>query len=261
MSPSTLSVLFVANVLGAQTLPPIPVYTYDVVSIHRSAPGQTNSQIGPGPQGGLRAQNTPVLALLTFAYDVREFQFVDAPPWVTSERFDVSFTPDRSEKLPEQGTARTEIDAFFGRQRQRLQAVLRDRFSLGLRAGTRTMAVYALTVVKSGNKLATGDSAVFPSLNASINAEGHVTAKSASVKMLAGLLSSLLDRPVIDETGLDGIYDFKLDWTPDLDSGPQSDAGVSIFTALSEQLGLRLESKKAPAPVYVIEKIEKPSDN
>lgn len=259
MTVLTIPVLFVGSALCAQTLPPAPAYTYDVVSIHRSAPGQTNSRIGPGPQGGLRAQNTPALALLTFAYDVREFQFADVPPWVRDETFDLSFTPDRSEKLPEQGTPRNEIDAFFSRNRQRLQAVLRDRFGLVLRAESRTMPVYALAISKSGSKLTPGDSAVFPSVHASVNAEGHVTATSASIRMLTDLLSSMLDRPVVNETGLDGIYDFKLDWTPD--TNDNAAGGPSIFTAVSEQLGLRLEGKKAPAPVYVIEKIDKPGDN
>ncbi|HTA46683.1 MAG TPA: TIGR03435 family protein [Bryobacteraceae bacterium] len=263
---AALSALLVPGMAQAQTPPPAPVYTYDVVSIHPSAPGQTNSRIGPGPQGGLRAQNTPVMALLTFAYDVRGFQFVDVPSWVWNDHFDVSFTPDKSEKLPEPGTARSDMDAFFGRTRQRLQAVLRDRFGVVLRAETRTMPVYALTISKSGYKLTAGDVAVFPSVNAN---ERQATAKSASMKMLADLLSSELDRPVVNETGLDGIYDFKLEWTPEIDPAPPAandgpaaaGGGPSIFTALSEQLGLRLESKRAPARVYVIEKIEKPSEN
>lgn len=255
---AVLTVFVAAVGLGAQTPPPGPAYTYDVASIHPSAPGQTNSRIGPGPQGGLRAENTSVMSLLTFAYDVRGFQFVEVPLWVWSDHFDVSFTPDRSEKLPEPGTARSDADAFFSRTRQRLQAVLRDRFGLILRPETRTMPVYALVATRTGHKLTTGDAAVFPAMHAD---EGHVTAKSASIKMLTDLLSSLLDRPVIDDTGLTGIYDFKLDWTPDLDQQSPGTAGPSIFTALSEQLGLRLDSKREPAPVYVIEKIEKPHEN
>lgn len=206
----------------------------------------------------MRAENTPVMALLTFAYDVRGFQFVDVPPWLWSERFDVSFTPDRDEKALEPGTPRAEMDAFFGRTRQRLQAVLRDRFGLVLRAETRTMPVYAMEVTKSGQKLTTGDAAGFPSMHAE---DGRAEATSATMKMLTDLLSSLLDRPVIDETGLKGIYDFKLEWTPDLDPQSPAAGGPSIFTALTEQLGLRLESKKEPAPVYVIETVKKPGEN
>lgn len=81
--------------------------------------------------------------------------------------------------------------------------------------------------------------------------------------MLAGMLSRELGHPVNDETGLGGRYDFKLDWTPGLASDGTADpaTGASIFTALTGQLGLRLQSKKGPVQVYVIEKIERPSEN
>jgi uncharacterized protein (TIGR03435 family) len=93
-----------------------------------------------------------------------------------------------------------------------------------------------------------------------------MTASAATIKGLTDFLSGALDHPVIDETGLSGAYDFKLEWSPDLanpDKTPDANApgGPSIFTALQEQLGLRLESKRGPAPVYVIVKIEKPSEN
>jgi uncharacterized protein (TIGR03435 family) len=85
--------------------------------------------------------------------------------------------------------------------------------------------------------------------------------------MLADQLALILGRPVSDETGLGGLYDFKLEWTPDSPVQPSPDepvsatGGPSIFTALTEQLGLRLESRRGPVPVYVIEKIEKPGEN
>ena len=87
------------------------------------------------------------------------------------------------------------------------------------------------------------------------------------MKMLADQLSLILGRPVSNETGLDGLYNFKLEWTPDAPAQPSPDGpvnavvGASIFTALTEQLGLRLESRRGPVPVYVIEKIEKPGEN
>jgi uncharacterized protein (TIGR03435 family) len=87
------------------------------------------------------------------------------------------------------------------------------------------------------------------------------------MKMLSEQLSRLLGRPVTDETGLDGPYDFKLEWTPDSvaqllpDNSVSATGGPSIFTAVTEQLGLRLESRRGPVPVYVIEKIDKPGEN
>jgi uncharacterized protein (TIGR03435 family) len=256
----TLSLM--AATAGGQT-PPAPKYTYEVVSVHLSAPGQTNSRIGPGAQGGLRAQNVSVMNLLTFAYDVRGYQFPDAPSWVWSEHYDVSFTPDKEDGLPGDGAARSERDAFFNRTRQRMQAVLRDRFGLVLRAEQRIMPIYALTVAKGGAKLIAGDSTHFAEIEVH---DTQMTATDSSIKGLADFLSGALDRPVADETALAGVYNFKLEWSPDTDSPDAAvknniAGGPSIFTAVTEQLGLRLESKRGPAPVYVIVKIEKPGQN
>src|SRR4051794_12471429 len=80
-----------------------PVYTYDVVSIRPAAPGQSNSGFSPGAQGGLKARNDTVMQLLSFAYDARDYQFVGAPGWAQSERFDIELTPERSEAAPAPG--------------------------------------------------------------------------------------------------------------------------------------------------------------
>src|SRR5436190_20674469 len=84
--------------------PPEPKYGYDVVSIKKADPGARGVRIGPGPQGGLRTMNTSLMTLLTFSYDVRDYQIIDAPGWVKGESFDVSFTPDKPEALPGPGT-------------------------------------------------------------------------------------------------------------------------------------------------------------
>ena len=162
------------------------------------------------------------------------------------------------------------MDGWRSRQRQRLQAVLRDRFNLALRVETRELPIYVLTVARSGHKLA---APAHPERgqNASVNGAQQIVGTNATMEALAGLVSMVLGRPVRDETGLDGAYDFKLDWAPDSTQGPAARPGEpapaiepgpgSIFAALTEKLGLRLESKKGPVPVYVVEKIEKPSDN
>ena len=137
-----------------------------------------------------------------------------------------------------------------------MQAVLRDRFGLVLREETHELPVYALVQTKSGAKLAVhaaGDPrAFFYSTR-----PGQLEGTGATSSMLAGMLSRELGHPVNDETGLSGQYDFKLDWTPDAelaDGSNNAAAGPSIFAALTDQLGLRLESKKGPVQVYVIEK-------
>jgi len=146
----------------------------------------------------------------------------------------------------------------FNRHRQRMQAVLRDRLGLVLRAETKDLPVYALTVAKGGHKLAPPTERGFGMRTG----RDRIAASGASIKQLTDSLSSLLGRPVINETGLEGPFDFNLQWTPDAQlATPGENAGASIFAAIQEQLGLKLESKKGPVSVFVVEKIEKPSEN
>jgi uncharacterized protein (TIGR03435 family) len=254
---AAVSVPFVIGILRAQTLPPAPAYNYEVASIHKSAPGSNNHMIGPGPQGGWRVQNMPVLAMIASAYGVQDYQIIGAPAWASSESFDITFTPDKTETPLGAAPSLKELQASMSRNAQRMQAVLRDRFGLVLRAEHRELPFYNLLQAKGGHKLSTHD----PAMNKppSLRSNGRqMTGTGVNVGMLAQQLSSLLDRPVHDETGLTGEYDFKLDGTSP-DSDPAS--GPSIFTALTDQLGLRLESAKGPVQVYVIEKIDHPSEN
>jgi uncharacterized protein (TIGR03435 family) len=209
------------------------------------------------------------MMLLTFAYRVPDYRIAGLPAWASSEPFDVSFTPDKSEIAPSPGMAASQMDDWQNRQRQRLQAVLRDRFGLTLHTDTREMQVYGLSIVKGGGKLPPWDGKGGPSLSMG---GGTITGTGASIGMLADLLSSVLGRPVTNETGLDGQYSFNLEWTPDPTmqtrkpgSSPETAGnpagGPSIFTAITQQLGLRLESKKGFAPVYVIDKITRPDGN
>jgi uncharacterized protein (TIGR03435 family) len=265
-----VSVPIAIGILHAQQLPP-PAYKYEVVSIRPAAPGEMNSGFSPGAQGGLKARNDTAMQLLTFAYDARDYQFVGAPGWARSERFEINLTPDQSEIVLGPDVPRAQIEGWLSRNRQRMQAVLRDRFGLVLRAETRELPIYALTVAKNGHKLAaSADGSRGTSFN--INGGRQIIARSSSMKMLADSLSMLLGRFVRDETGLDSSYDFKLEFAPDSslsgavpraeEPASASDTGrPSIFTALTEQLGLRLEAKKGPVPVFVIEKIERPTEN
>jgi uncharacterized protein (TIGR03435 family) len=264
------------GVLRAQTLPPPPEYTYEVVSIRPAASNEPfRSLIGPGPQGGMRGQNVAVVQMLRFAYEVSDSMLADVPDWAKTERYDVTFTPDREELTLGPGLPDDQRDGLLSRQRQRWQAVLRDRFGLVLRVESREMPLYALTIAKGGSKLT-------PAANDGpgrkmMMSPGRITAQDADMRLLTSLLSNQLGRPVVDETGLEGKYDFVVDFTPDGSIvGPagsprpaapgqppsRGDAsGPSIFTALTEQLGLKLESRKGIASVLVVEKIEKPEAN
>jgi bla regulator protein blaR1 len=253
---AAVSIPFVIGVLRAQTLPPAPAYGYEVASIHKSAPGDGNHSIEEGPRGGWRARNISAVGLIAAAYNVQPYQVVGATGWATSENYDIVFTPDEREAALQADAGLKEIQASMGRNAQRLQAVLRDRFSLVLRTENRDLPIYNLVQSKGGARLPAHDPAM---RGPEIRSNGRqITGSSVTVAMLAQQLSLLLDRPVHDETGLTGEYDFKVDWAPDSDA---SGTGPSIFTALTEQLGLRLESAKGPVQVYVIEKVEQPSEN
>jgi uncharacterized protein (TIGR03435 family) len=260
---TAVAVPFAIGILRAQTLPAPPAYGYDAVSIHKSDPGQTNVRIGPGPQGGLRTVNTTAMQLLTFAYRVESYQIVGAPRWVSADHFDVTFTPDQADTTPVPGASLKDLGAFMNRNQQRMQAVLRDRFGLVLRAETHELPIYVLTQAKGGHKLLPHDSSK-PGPSIGSNGRGQIAAVGVTVELLASQLSSQLQRPVRDESHLDGEYDFTLNWTPDPEPATPSannELGPSIFSAISDQLGLRLESAKGPVQVYVVEKIDRPSEN
>jgi bla regulator protein BlaR1 len=241
-------------------------YKYDVVSIHKAEPGQTSSGFGPGAQGGMRARNVTALAVIAFSYNVPDFQVEGVPAWAKSERFEISFTPEKAEIVPGQETSRAALDGWLDRQRQRMQAVLQDRFQLKQHMETRELPSYVLTTAKGGHKLGAPE---HPERTQSMNINNgqRLIATSAPTKALADALKMILGRPVRDETGIEGTFDFKMEWAPEpgmplsRTAAEDDSARASIFTALTEQLGLRLESRKAPTAVLVIDGVERPGEN
>jgi uncharacterized protein (TIGR03435 family) len=172
----------------------------------------------------------------------------NAPDWVMSgsERFTIEAKAEDPTKATEQ--------QLLGM----LQNLLVDRFKLKFHTESKDMPGFALLIVKNGPKLqkATGEDVV-TSFGASLKPiPGQpitLTARNWSIPMLTNLLSQIGPGPVIDKTGLQGLYDFKLAW--------DDAAGPSVFTALQEQLGLRLEAQKVPVPYFVIESAQRPSEN
>jgi uncharacterized protein (TIGR03435 family) len=242
---------------------------YEVVSIHRAAPGDRNSGFSDAAQGGVRARNVTTLQVLLFAYDIQDYQLAGVPGWARSERFEINFTPAEAEPpiRTEAGNLAAKMDQW-SRQRQRLQAVLHDRFNLVLHSEAKEMPIYVLKVARGGPKLrppAHPENLQTQNFN-STPAGRRLVSTTATMDALAVALQASLGRPVHNETGLGGTYDFTVEWGTDL--APAADAGKdgtvapvlpSIFTALSEQLGLRLEPQKGPVPVFVIDRIEPPS--
>jgi uncharacterized protein (TIGR03435 family) len=152
--------------------------------------------------------------------------------------------------------------AFAERLHSRVRSLLGDRFGLRLHREERVMPIYELVVARSGPKL----SPAADGPEGLTSGPGRLKGTSVKVSAIASALSDATGRVVIDRTGLNGYYDYTLAWTPDMVSGavPQASekgGGVSLFTAVQEQLGLKLKAAKGPVEVLVIDGAEKPSAN
>ena len=205
--------------------------------------------------------NTTASDLISFAYRVHAAQITGAPEWIESAKYDITAQP-QAEGQPNESQLRAMI-----------QKLLEDRFRLSVSRGTKELSAYEMTVGKSGPKLTKND--INPNGLPSLffKGLGVLPALNASMADLASVLqAAVLDRPVVDRTQLPGRFDFTLTWTPD-DSqfrgiggrvpAPSNDpsAPPGLFTAIQEQLGLRLEPTKAPVDVLVVDRMERPSDN
>jgi len=254
---------------------------FEVASIKSSSgdPHQVAVQMLPG--GGLRANGASLQMLLTMAYDVREFQISRVPSWITSERYDIMARPERGNNAGDtpgemSKTSPEERRTAQEQMRQRLQALLADRFQLKIHRETKEQPIYAMVVAKSGPKIQPSEAKEGP--RGMMRAgRGQLMGQAVELRMLAGALASQVGRPVLDQTNLQGLFDFKLEWTPDpgqpagalgvaLPPGvelppPEDPNGPSIFSALQDQLGLRLDSQKGPVEMIVIDRVEKPSEN
>lgn len=259
--------LRLASLILLLTGPGFAQLTFEVASIKPASPDARGSSVRLMPGGGINATNVPLLRLITLAYDVRDFQVSGGPGWIATESFDVIARPDRSAaegaedlaKLTD-GQRKTLREQVTGR----LRALLADRFQLAVHKEMKEQPIYALVLAKNGPKMQeVKESGPREGIS---RQNGHAQAFAVPMEMFAQVLSRLVERPVVDQTGLAGKYDFVLEWTPDLGTaaldGANSPApGPTIFTVLQEQLGLRLESQKGPVENIVIDRAEKPSEN
>jgi len=215
---------------------------FEVASVKPQAPGDTRGSIGPSP-GAFIANGIPLKILIEIAYRVKEFQVLGGPDWIATDHYDIS--------------ARAPAGFIpIGPQMQpMLQALLADRFSLKLHRETRELPAFALVVGKGGPKLT---ASAFADSRISVG-HGIFTGQKIDMAGLADALAMESDRTIVDRTGLGGEYDVTLKWTPDAaDSDP---AAVPLFTAIQEQLGLKLEATKAPVEILVIDSAQKASVN
>ena len=250
------------------TIPPPPVKlppmaadanpSFEVATVKPSAPDE------PGKLFGVRGAhfktiNTTLTDLITFAYGVQQKQVVGQPEWMDKDKWDIEAQPD----VP--GAPNKEQVATM------VQKLLAERFQLKFHKDTKELSAYVLTVSKSGNKMTAGsaDPNQLPALF--FRALGALTVQNATMRDFAGLMqTAVLDRPVVDQTGLTGTWNFLLKWTPDesqfggmgIKVPPPTDAPDApppLITAIQEQIGLKLDAGKAQVPVLVIDKAEQPS--
>ena len=221
--------------------------TLEVAAIHPSRADSVNTRIDPQPGGRLVIANATLRTLIRNAYGVLPFQLANEPKWSESDRFDISAANSSGQQITQ-----TSLKPL-------LQRLLADRFHLKAHWETREEPIYALLVEKDGPKFQPYADAPQHGMNTS-KLPGKVNMRGSDVPMaeLAGNLGNQLQRFVLDETGLPGHYDFLLHWNPDMAEGSSE---PSLQTALHEQLGLKLEARKGPVQILVIDKAEKPSEN
>ena len=261
------------------------VQPFEVATIKPSRPGDNMVQLFMS-HGKFTTKGQTLKGIIKFAYDIKsDNQLSGGPSWINSEKYDIeakeeASVADKLQKLSFEEQAK--------QVRLMVQALLADRFNLKVSHQTKDLPVYALVVAKSGPKLtptevpqpaADGSSAPKKAFRGvRMMGPGQLSATNINIGLLADILSGQpeLGRLVIDQTGLKGNYDWTLKWTPDqtaqmskgaddahatADAPPLDSSGPSIFTALEEQLGLKLEAKKGPVETLVIESIEKASEN
>jgi bla regulator protein blaR1 len=262
---------------------------WDVTTVKPSKPDQRGSMINFTPDG-IKITNVPLETIVRMSFDMEDDHIFGYPSWTKTTMLDIEakVAPDDAAKLKA---------LSFAQRRQMLVSLLEDRFNFKFHHETRELPVYELIVAKGGIKAQaskpdppkadptgpTPDPAPGPGDAPGpapsrhmlmMRGRGHIESVGTGISSLAHVLSGQLGRTVVDKTGLTGNFDYKLNWTPDDaaiamtkggDPAPSDNtlesAGPSLFTALQEQLGLKLEAAKTEADVIVIDQIEPPTAN
>jgi uncharacterized protein (TIGR03435 family) len=227
---------------------------FEVATIKLSDPDSHRQGIGYHGHE-VTATGQTIKSLLMFSYGVHSRQIVDVPAWVSSDKYDIA------------GVADAPGEPDLKQMQEMYQKLLAERFGLKLRHEKREMGYYAIVVGRGRAKIAKakdGD-------NGDPDQTGNGTAKGMEMRFTANLMSDFAlgmnyfaDQPIVDETGLPGRYDFTLRWMPDSLADAASKDGEhtpGLFTAVQEQLGLKLEPKHGPVDVLAVEAIERPTGN
>lgn len=266
-----------------------PVFVYEVASIKPAKSGSRGSTMRATPDG-FTATNMSLMTLFLSAFGVQRYQIAGAPSWVDSYRYDVDakmegLVADALQKL-------NQYERTIARQ-QMMEALLVDRFNLKIHRESKDLPVYMLVIAKNGSKLQEakpdeptstgpgGGGFGKGSMTMTTGGKGGprsqiLTGQAIPIASLTRILPGVLERPVLDKTGLTSLYDIKLEWWPDdsetqgapggASSGqtpapPSNPGGPDLFTAIQQQLGLKLESGKGPVEIIVIDHVERPTGN
>jgi uncharacterized protein (TIGR03435 family) len=232
---------------------------YEVATIKPAQPDERKVVQVQGVR--LFTGGTSLVDVMMFAYGVHQTQVMGGPEWVKTEKFDLLIQPN----MP--GRPSTV------QMRSIVRKLLAERFKLVLHHAEKELPVYGIVAAKGGPKMApTTAEAVATNTATAGYSEGVFMVKNATMSEFASLMQRYvgLDRPVVDHTGISGKYDFKLSWTPDplqvSGTAPSrtpndGNAGPDLFTAVQEQLGLKLQPLREPTDVLVIDSVEPPSEN
>jgi bla regulator protein BlaR1 len=247
------------SVVLAQSIP-TPL-KFEIASVRPADPRARSSNVLLDPGESLRITNVPLRKIVTYAYDIRDFQLAGGPGWMDVERYDITakaFTGDG--QAAESGVETDDQrKARVSRVRERLRSLLADRFHLVVHAEEKEQTILALRVAKAGSKIVEAAGRPGEQQGRVSTLDGHIQGYGAPISMLVTQLSIVAGQVVQDRTGLSGKYDFVLDWAAD--ARDRETDRPSFFTAIEEQLGLRLERAKGPVQVAVIDHIERPSEN
>jgi uncharacterized protein (TIGR03435 family) len=216
---------------------------FEVASVKPSTQEAGSSGMHTG-NGRLNAENVTLRRCIQGAYAIGPNLIFGGPDWLDKERFQI----DAKTADPTNGDA-----AIM----QALQGLLAERFHLKLHRETRTLPAYVLDLGKSKPKLEKAPDGAEGKTDAG---RSRIIAQATTMDHFAEVLSRHVEYPVVNRTGLDGRFNLKLEWTPE-SNRPEPNPGPSIFSAVQEQLGLRLRAQKAPIEVIVIDHAEKPSEN
>lgn len=229
---------------------------FEVASIRPNNSGPPKMYINPfvlAPGGRFTATNVTLVDVIVMAYQTRRIQMQGGPAWIDSDRFDIVAKADMDQGRVEPGQLMPMV-----------QALLVDRFKLTVHKETRETQVYALVAGKNPPKLQPSKEG--EQTTSTQGARGQINFQRIGVVGLANTLSNILHTPVVDQTGITGSFDFTLDpmqfaAPPNPDNPVRPDFSELVLTAVQEQLGFKLEKKKAPLEFTTIDRAEKPTQN